>query len=148
MDWKAKTQMDSSSNEALTKSKENLTLSEPITLDGLYSLMEQGRALLPGDFKLKKGLFGMSIVFDKYMDFGAEIKIKEAAVIIRRIEPGNNSNTRKRRSIGQLVEVAKTAQTVINAVKTGEVSEDLMEGPNYFQSICAAMRELLQNRLK
>ena len=82
------------------------------------------------------------------MDFGAKVKVKNATVIIARVEPSNNSNSRNRRSIGQLVEVAKTAQTVIDAVKTGEASEGLMGGPKYFQGICEAMGELLQNRMK
>ena len=141
------TQMDPSFIDAMAKSKEKLSLHEPITPAELYSLMDRDRNRFPGDFKLKKGLFGESIVFDKYMDFGAKIKVRKDTVIITRIEPSNNSNSRKRRSIGQLAEVVKTAQTVIDAVKTGEISEDLMGGPKYFQDICKAVREMLQSRM-
>ena len=147
MDWKTMTQMDPSAMDAIMKSKETLVLREPVSLDELYILMEQSKDRFPGDFKLKKGLFGTSIVFDKHMDFGAKVQVKEDTVILKRKEPSNNTNSHKRKSIGQLVEVAETAQSAINAVKAGEVSEDLMGGPNYFKSICEAMHELLQSRI-
>jgi len=148
MNWKEMPQMDPSVVEAMEKIKEKLVLREPIIPEELYSLMEQGRARFPGGFKLKKGLFGASVVFDKHKGYGAKIKVKEAAVIIKRIDPSDNANTHKSGSIKQLVEVVKIAQMAVNSVNIGEIDEELMEGPNYFISICNVMRELLQSRMK
>jgi len=148
MDWKAMTNVDPSVIEAMKKSKESLVLREPITLDELYSLMEQGRARFPGDFKLKKGLFGASIVFKRYMDIGAKITTKENTVIVKRTEVEKNVNRNNRMSISKMADIVQTTQSVIHTVKTGEVSENLMGGANYFKGICEVMHELLQSRME
>ena len=82
MDWNPLANLDPSVIELLKKSKEILSLREYISLEELFNLMDQDRSRFPGEFKLKKGLFGTAIVFDKYMGFGATIKVKESMIII------------------------------------------------------------------
>ena len=148
MDWSTMTNLDPNIVEALKKTKESLILRESISLDELYSLMERAKTRFPGEFKSKKGIFGTSIVFDKYMGFGTIIKVKKTMINIKRIDPSSNSKSRKNKSMAHLVNVVKTAQSVYDSMTTGEVNEDLLGGPNYFKDICDAMRELLQSRMQ
>ena len=148
MDWNPLANLDPSVIELLKKSKEILSLREYISPDELFNLMDQDRSRFPGEFKLKKGLFGTSIVFDKYMGFGTTIKVKESMIIIKRISPSSNNRNHKNQSISHLVEIVDSSQNVIDAVTTGKVSDDLLGGPNYFKNICEVMRELLQSRVQ
>ena len=148
MDWSTMTNLDPNIVEVLKKTNESLILRESISLEELYSLMEQVKTRFPGEFRSKKGMFGTSIVFDKYMGFGTVIKVKETIIKIKRIDPSNNSKNRKNKSVAHLVNIVKTAQSVYDAMTTGEVNEDLLGGPNYFKDICDAMRELLQSRMQ
>ena len=148
MDWNPLANLDPSVIELLKKSKEILSLREYISLEELFNLMDQDRSRFPGEFKLKKGLFGTSIAFDKYMGYGTIIKVKESMIVIKRISPSSNNRSHKNQSISHLVEIVDSSQNVIDAVTTGKVSDDLLGGPNYFKNICEVMRELLQSRVQ
>ena len=145
MDWKAMAQMDPSVIDAMTKSKESIILVEPIALDELYSLMDQSRPLFPGDFKLKKGMFGSSIVFSRYMDIGVEIITKGNTVVIKRTQASKSVSSNNRMSIDKIADFTQTTQSVVHNLETGKLSEGFMGGANYFKGICAALRELLQS---
>ena len=132
--------------EIIQKKKESIILCEQISLDELYSEMEQNKARLPGEFRLKKGLFGTSIVFDKYMGYCVAVKVKGAKVTMKRIDPGSNSKSRRNQSAEHLAEMGRSAQSVISSIMSGEVSDDLLGGPNYFKNICEVMRELMKDR--
>ena len=147
MDWNALVNLDPDVIEILKKTKESLVLREPISLDELCSEMEHVRARFPGEFRIKKRLLGTAIVFDKYMKYGTIIKVKEEMVTIKRIDPSSNSQSRKNSSVSHLFEVVDQAKGVIDAITTGEASDDLLGGPNYFKTICLEMRELLQSRM-
>ena len=144
--------MDPELMKLMEKTKESIVLREPVSLDGLYNLMEQDKARLPGEFKLEKGLLGASIVFDKYMNIGAKVSVKESTVTVSRTEQNKSVSRQQggknRMSFNQMSDFVQSTQSVINAVQTGEFGDDLTGGLNYFQSICDAMRELLQNRIK
>jgi len=148
MDWSQMTNLDPNTIKVLETTKESLTLRESISVEELYGLMEQAKTQFPGNFKLKKGVFGTSIVFDKYMGFGTTVRVKETKIHLKRMNPSSNSKNRKNRSLAHLVNIAKTAQSVGHAIKTGEINEDLLGGPNYFRDICEVMRELLQSSMR
>jgi len=127
MDLKTMTQMDPAVIEAMSKSKEKLSLRKPITLDELFSLMEQDKARFPGNFKLKKGLFGASIVFDMYMNMGAKVKAKGTEVIINRLEQNKNvirqQGGKNRMQINQMADFVQSTKSVVNSLKTGKSAE-------------------------
>ena len=147
MDWKTMSNIDPMDMEIIRKKKEKLTLRDPLSLEELFSIMEAAKDQFPGAFQLQKGLFGSAITFDKYMNFGVKIKVKDALVTLLRMDPSSNSGNPRSQSMEQLGKVVNAAQEIMSSMSTGVVSDELMGGPKYFAMICDTMGELLQSRM-
>jgi len=126
----------------MTKTVEKFTLREPISLEELHGLMVQSGIEFPGKFKLKKGLFGKSIVFDVIMQTQPRIKVKDDVVIVRKVR----SSTRV--SVGGMPGIdIKATQQRVQAAKEGGLGKAFTGGIDYFLNVIEAMRGLLQNRM-
>ena len=123
-------------------------LKEPMSLDELYDLMTQNKNAFPGNFKLKKGLFGSSIDFDVRMYLQPKINVKNNIVTVKTVQRENN-NTVKVGGV-DLGSLQKGLQTVKEGGLGGlvnSVADSLTEGENYYQNIVNSMEELLQSRM-
>jgi len=114
-------------------------LRDPMTTEALYDLMtEKWQAKLPGQFKLKKGLFGSYICFDTYMTIQPRVKVKNDEVRITR----------------NIIEVKvggldlKAASQAINTMRHGgNMMDVMMAGPEYFLKVCAEIRNILEGKV-
>ena len=124
----------------MTKTAEKFTLREPITPEELFDLMNRGGIVFPGMFRLKKGLFSKSIVFDVVMQIQPRVKVKDNVVIVRKIR----SSTKI--SVGGMpgVDIRATGQR-LQAAQEGGLGKAFTGGIDYFLNVIEAMRALLQN---
>lgn len=128
--------------KAMGKAVEKYNLSAPMTLDELYELMNQRWAAeLPGAYKLKKGLFGKSILFDVYMQVQPKITVKGNLVTCRKM----NSQTTV--SSGGLGIDLKASKQYMAAMKEGGLKKAVSGGPEYFHGVCDALREVLKDKI-
>jgi len=124
--------------KTMSKTVEKFTLREPVTLEDLYALMTQRwTAQLPGNFKLKKGLFGKSIQFDVYMNMQPKVTVKDNVVTVRRWESSTQVNGID----------FKAATQRIDALGSGGLKKAAFGGLEYFIGVCDAMRELLSDKI-
>ena len=123
--------------KAMSKTKEVITLNKPLTIDELYDIMEQNKEMFPGSFK--KG-FGKSISFDVYMTIWPKIKIKGNTVIVRKYSKSSSVSI----GGGPAVDI-KAAKQSMGAIKEGGMKGALQAGPQYFNSICDNMVEILKD---
>jgi len=107
-------------------------------------LMAEDESRFPGGFRLKKGLFGASIVFDRYLDIGATVKVKKNAVVVSRVERNNNVTRNGKMNTQRAADFVQTAGSVFHAMKTGEFGDGLIGGAKYYMSIRDTMREVLK----
>jgi len=126
----------------MSKTVEKFTLREPITLEELHGLMVQGGIAFPGNFKLKKGLFGKSITFDVLMQVQPRVTVKENVVIVRKVQ----SSTKVSVGGGPSIDIKATQQRA-QAVKEGGIGKAFTGGIDYFLNVIEAMRGLLQSRM-
>ncbi|HZK28493.1 MAG TPA: hypothetical protein VFD00_13235 [Thermoclostridium sp.] len=125
--------------DVLSKSVEKINLKESMTLEQLYDLMKQNSEKMPGKFKLKKGLFGKSILFDVVMQTQPRITVKNNLVTVRRM---NNSTSV---GVGNMPTMDfKDMKQRAKAVKEGGFGKAISGGAEYFGSACDAMVELLK----
>ena len=71
-----------------------LVLKQPISLDELYELMIRNKTAFPGNFSLKKSLFGDSIDFDIRMNLQPRITVKNTNVTLKAIARKNKSTVK------------------------------------------------------
>ena len=96
---------------------------------------------MPGKFKLKKGLFGKSILFDVYMQTQPRVTVKENVVTVRRV----NSSTTV--SVGGSPSIDfKDMKQRVGAFKEGGLKQAAFGGQDYFNGVCDAMREVLKDK--
>ena len=125
----------------MTKVVEKFTLRDPIALDELHGLMQQNAAKFPGNFILKKGLFGPYIVFDTLMTVQPRVKSKDNKVTVRKVNITKRVGAR-----GMSIDIKATQQR-IQAAQEGGLSKAVTGGQEYFLEVIEVMRELLQNRM-
>ena len=126
----------------MTKTVEKFALREPVSLEELNDLMVQSGIEFPGRFKLKKGLFGKSIIFDVLMQIQPRVTVKDNMVIIRKVR----SSTKV--SVGGMpgVDIKATKQR-IQAAKEGGLGKAVSGGLDYYTNVIELMRGLLQSRM-
>ena len=122
---------------------EKFTLKDPISLEELYELMARNETDFPGRFRLKKGLFGKSIVFDIYMTIKPSIRVKDNIVKITALQQSSSVKVGNMPSID-----IKATKQVLQATKEGGLGKALTGGPEYYNSIADTLRELLQGRMQ
>ena len=122
---------------------EKFILKDPISLEELHELMIQNETAYPGRFRIKRGLFGKSIVFDIYMTIKPSISVKDNIVKIRALQQSSSVKVGNMPSID-----IKATKQVLQATKEGGLGKALTGGPEYYNSIADALRELLQGRLQ
>jgi len=128
--------------KAMGKSVEKYTLNAPMTIEELHDLMNQRwNAELPGKFKLKKGLFGKSILFDVYMQVQPRITVKNNLVTCRKM------NSQSTMSSGGMGIDLKASKQYAQAIKEGGVKSAIAGGPQYFHGVCDALREMLADKM-
>ena len=125
----------------MSKSVEKFTLREPISLEELHNLMLQGGTEFPGKFKLKKGLFGKSIIFDVLMQIQPRVSVKDNVVTVRKVQ----SSTKV--GVGGMAVDVKATQQRMQAAKEGGLGKAFTGGIDYFLNVIEAMRGLLQSRM-
>ena len=131
--------------KAMGKSVEKYTLREPMTIEDLYSLLTQGSIGFPGNFRLKKGLFGKSILFDVYMQVQPRITVKENIVTCRKISSSTTVST----GIGgaSFGTDLKASKQYRDAMRDGGLKKAISGGPEYFHGVCDALREVLKDKV-
>ena len=105
--------------------------------------MVQNETDFPGRFRLKKGLFGKAIVFDTYMTIQPRISVKDNKVKISVLQQSTSVKVGNMPSID-----IKATKQVLQAAKEGGLGKALTGGPEYYNSIADALRELLQGRMQ
>ena len=122
---------------------EKFFLKDPIALEALHELMVRNETAFPGKFRLKKGLFGKSIVFDLYMNIKPIIRVKDSMVKVSSIQQSTTV------SAGGMpgIDIKATKQR-IQAAKNDGIGKAFTGGPDYYNAVISAMRELLQGRIK
>ena len=122
---------------------EKFILKDSISIEELHESMTQYETIFPGRFRLKKGLFGKSIVFDIYMTVLPKISVKKNIV---KTSVSQRSTSVK---VGNLPKIdIKATQQTIQATKEGGLGKAITGGPDYYHSITDALRELLQGRMQ
>lgn len=124
--------------DVMKKSVEKITLKEEMTLGQLYDLMKENKDIMPGEFKLKKGILGKSINFDVFMQTEPRITVKDNVVTVRRM--GKSTEV----GIGNMPSMDfKDMKQRLKAVKDGGIKKSVTGGAEYFVGVCNAMVELL-----
>ena len=134
--------------KAMMKASEDYKLREPLTLEELFDIMERNPIGFPGQFTLKKGLFGKAIVFDKFAEVQPWVFVKNKTVQVRKVDTGVGSSNDPDEGIA--IDLAAAARDM-KAFKEGGfqgVLSGYSAGPIYFHSVCDRMRELLQDRIE
>lgn len=125
--------------DVLAKNVEKIKLKEAMTLEQIYDLMMENPEKMPGKFKLKKGIFGKSILFDVVMQTQPRITVKDNIVTVRRM--GNSTTV----GVGNMPGIDfKSLKQRTKAVKEGGFSKAISGGAEYFGSVCDVMVDLLQ----
>ena len=132
----------SAMNASLRMLPEKFFLKDPISLEELHELMVQCENTFPGRFRLKKGLFGKSIVFDLYMNIKPRISVKDNVVKVSMIQQSTKVSAGGMPSID-----IKATKQRIQAAKEGGLGKAFTGGPDYYNGVLDATRELLQSRM-
>jgi len=127
--------------KAMSKSSEKFTLRDPMTLEDINSLLSE-KWDGPGAFKLKKGLFGKSILFDTVMQIQPRLYVKENAIIVRKV----SNSVKVGVGSGPMIDY-KDAKQRVSALKEGGLKSAAFGGNDNFTSVCEKLREILQDRL-
>ena len=137
--------------KAMMKAAEDYELREPLTIEELFDLMEKSSLAFQGQFILKKGLFGKTIIFDTFAEVQPRVSVKNKTVKVRKIETNSGSTGPSHdREDGITIDFVAAARD-IKAFKEGGFEGMLSAysaGPEYFHNVCDRMRELLQDRLE
>jgi hypothetical protein len=116
-----------------------------MTLEHLHELMTQYSAGFPGQFKLKKGLLGKSIMFDVYMQVQPRITIKDNVVTCRKMSNSTTVSTGiGGASVGTDIKASKQYR---EAMKEGGLKKAISGGPEYFHGVCDALRDMLKAKM-
>ena len=114
-------------------------LREPITIEELYSLMQdQWTTELPGKFRLKKGLFGSFICFDTYLSMQPQIKVKNDSVHVTPVTVSTKSGG---------VDIKSAAQAIKTMKAGGSFLDVALGAPDYYLKVCDGIEELLKDRM-
>ncbi len=132
--------------KALQKAVEKYTLREAMGIEDLHSLMVGSGAQFPGNFKLKKGLFGKSITFDVYMQVQPRITVKDNVVTCRKMSSSTTVSTgvSSNATVGMDIKASKQYK---DAMKEGGLKKAISGGPEYFLGVCDALREVLKDKM-
>ena len=107
--------------KAMAKIVEKFQLRNTFTYEELYDMMVKSDVGFPGQFKINKGIFGTSILFETYMAVQPTVTIKNTTVTVRRFEVPQ---------------------------REGPFTKGWIGGSEYFNEVCNKMRELLRDLTK
>ena len=124
----------------MLKNPIKIELSAPMTIEELFDLMQQNAAAIPGQFELKKGLMGKTIVFGIYMQEKPVISVKGNTVKITRM-----TDKTEVKVMGVGGDIANMKERAA-ALKEGGLKAMAMGGHEYFYNVRVSIAELLKSR--
>ncbi len=132
--------------KALQKAVEKYTLRDSTDIENLHRLMTESGVQFPGNFKLKKGLFGKSIIFDVFMQVQPQITVKDNVVTCRKMSSSTTVSTgvSSNATVGMDIKASKQFK---EAMKEGGFKKAVSGGAEYFIGVCDALREVLKDRM-